>query len=260
MAPPLYRKIAAELRHRIKSGDLRPGDKLPTERRLAELYTTSRDTVRTATAALVNEGLVVRVPGRAGGMVVRERLRLTFHASYAERPGAPRSESDAWHDDVLAQGLQPSQTFECRTVRLAPEIAERLDEPDAAAAVLRRCIRYVNGAPSSIQDTFYPMWLARVVPELLSPDDIAEGTTRLLEERGYVQVGYLDTVASRMPTPAEIELLDLPPATSVLEKVRSACTSEQVVRVTTEIMAGDSNAVEYEIGDVSVIRAERDGG
>lgn len=259
MPPPLYRKIAAALREQITSGALQPGDKLPSETRLVEQFGVSRDTIRDATSLLVNEGLVFHVPGRAGGMVVRDRLRLTFHASYAERPGAPRSESDSWSAEVLAQGLTPSQQFQCRTVTLAAEVAEQLGEPAGAAAVLRRCVRSVNRQPSSIQDTFYPMWLANEVPELLSPDDIPIGTTRLLADRGHVQVGYLDTVTARMPTPEETALLELLPATPVLVKARTACTVDRIVRVTVEIMAGDSNAVEYEIGDVGTIRAEGDG-
>lgn len=254
MPPPLYRKVAQSLREQITSGELRPGDKLPTERQLVEQFSVSRDTIRLATAQLLNEGLIYRVPGRSGGMVVRDKLRLTFHASYAEQPGAPRSESDSWHADVAAQGLTPTHRFECRTVKLADEIAQWLGEPEDAPAVLRRCIRSVNGHPSSIQDTYYPMWLATDVPELLSPDDIPIGTTRLLAERGVVQVGYLDTVTARMPTPEEVTLLELVPGTPVLVKIRTGCTAERIVRVTVEVMVGDANAVEYEVGQVGPIR------
>jgi GntR family transcriptional regulator len=251
-----YRAVAAKLRAEITSGHLKPGDKLPPEPKLVEQFGCSRDTVRDATKLLIQEGLVERVPGRAGGMVVRERLMLIFHASYAEKPGAPRSEADSWATDVRAQGLDPSQDFECRMVTLPGDIALRLAEPEGAPAVLRRCVRQVNGRPSSIQDSYYPMWLANEVPDLLSPTDIPEGTTTLLAQRGHVQVGYLDHNTARMPAPDEVNLLQIGPGTPVLVKIRTACTAGRVVRVTVEVMAGDSNTVEYEIGDIAVLGAE----
>jgi GntR family transcriptional regulator len=253
VAQALYQRIAAQLRARITSGQLKPGGKLPTEPKLMEEFQTSRDTIRDATAMLIHEGLVERVPGRGGGMVVRDRLLVTFHASFAESPGAGYGESDSWHADVRAQGLEPSADFECRNVRLNDQQAAqlRLDGPEPA--VLRRCVRYVNDRPSSVQDSFYPRWLTDEVPELLSPDDIPQGTTRLLAERGFAQTGYLDTLGARMATPEEAALLRLGAGTPVLVKTRIACTTERVVRLTIEIMAGDGNQVEYEIGELGAI-------
>ena len=93
------------------------------------------------------------------------------------------------------------------------------------------------------------------MPELLSPTDIAKGTTRLLAQRGFVQVGYLDHDSARMPTPEEAEILDIGPGTPVLVKVRTACTATRIVRVTIEVMVGETNIIEYEIGDVATIRS-----
>ena len=73
MAQPRYRQIASELRDQIASGTLREGDRLPTEPQLQEQYRASRNTVRDATALLVNEGLVRRGPGRGGGILVAEK-------------------------------------------------------------------------------------------------------------------------------------------------------------------------------------------
>lgn len=124
--PPKYRQIAAELRDRIISGHFATGDRLPTEQRLMDDYGVSRNTVRLATALLVNEGLIERVPGRLGGMLVRAQLMLTYHASRAEMPHGLWPESDAWFGEVQAQGYQPSQRFEMRIAELPAELAERL--------------------------------------------------------------------------------------------------------------------------------------
>jgi DNA-binding FadR family transcriptional regulator len=58
-----YRQLADLLRARITSGQLRPGDLLPFEARLAQEYQISRQTVRKALELLRVEGLVVTERG-----------------------------------------------------------------------------------------------------------------------------------------------------------------------------------------------------
>lgn len=250
--PPLYRKIADELRERIIGGTLKPGDRLPTEAQLQEQHGVSRNTVRLATALLINEGLVESVPGRTGGIIVRERHTLTYHASRAEMPG-PTSESDAWFSEVRAQGHEPTQTFELRIEALTAEFAQRLDvEADSHAAV-RRCVRYVNGQASSVQDTYYPMDLCHQIGELLSPRDIPQGTTRMLADRGHVQVAYEDEIIAAMPGPDEVALLGLPAGTPVLRYTRTGFTTRRPVRVSVSTFAADRNRLAYTLGDGEVI-------
>jgi len=64
-----YRQIAAELRRRIGSRELLPGDLVPSEMTLVEEYGVSRGTVRSALALLVDEGLVEVVPGQGRRVV-----------------------------------------------------------------------------------------------------------------------------------------------------------------------------------------------
>ncbi|MFK3980743.1 GntR family transcriptional regulator [Micromonospora sp. NPDC050397] len=61
--PVGYADMAAELREQIRSGELRPGQRLPSERDLAETYGVSRLTASRAVAVLRNEGLIVSVRG-----------------------------------------------------------------------------------------------------------------------------------------------------------------------------------------------------
>lgn len=136
---------------------------------------------------------------------------------------------------------------------LSPDLAERLHvEPDSVA-VLRRCVRYVNGQPSSLQDTYYPMDLAEEVRELLSPKDIPQGTTRLLAERGHEQKACYDEYVSRMPTPEEANLLGLQPGTTILLHIRTGYTELRPVRVSFNVFAGDRNRIVTTHGDVRII-------
>lgn len=59
-----YRRIAAELRARIDSGELSPGSALPSEAALVRQYGVSRGTARQALSELEGTGLVVAVHGK----------------------------------------------------------------------------------------------------------------------------------------------------------------------------------------------------
>ena len=66
-APP-YQRIAESLRVRIESGQLRPGDRVPSTRALARKWKVALATAAHALSALAEEGLVSTVP-RAGTVV-----------------------------------------------------------------------------------------------------------------------------------------------------------------------------------------------
>lgn len=68
---PRYRRIVADLRELVESGELRPGDALPSEAELSEKYGVSRGTARHALAELEGAGLVEAVHGK--GRYVRRR-------------------------------------------------------------------------------------------------------------------------------------------------------------------------------------------
>ena len=60
---PPYRQVAGELRARIESGDLGPGDRVPSITTLMQEYGIARNTARHALAVLAEEGLVEVTPG-----------------------------------------------------------------------------------------------------------------------------------------------------------------------------------------------------
>lgn len=60
----LYERIVSQIEQRIEAGDLKVGDRLPSERELAEQFAVSRTAVREAVKALRQKGLVEILPGR----------------------------------------------------------------------------------------------------------------------------------------------------------------------------------------------------
>ena len=60
----VFEQIADQIEKRILNGELRCGDRLPTERELAEQFQASRTAVREAMKILAQKGLVEMRPGR----------------------------------------------------------------------------------------------------------------------------------------------------------------------------------------------------
>ncbi|HZN75844.1 MAG TPA: TetR/AcrR family transcriptional regulator C-terminal domain-containing protein [Micromonosporaceae bacterium] len=74
MAEPPYLRIVADIRRRITAGQLRPGDRVPSTRQLAQEWGVALATATKALTALAQEGLVEAVP-RAGTVVAAPPAR-----------------------------------------------------------------------------------------------------------------------------------------------------------------------------------------
>ena len=61
---PPYQQIADWLRQQIIAGELRPGQVIPSEKDLVDLFGVARTTARRTVALLREEGLVRTVPQR----------------------------------------------------------------------------------------------------------------------------------------------------------------------------------------------------
>ncbi|TCB97602.1 FadR family transcriptional regulator [Micromonospora zingiberis] len=69
--PAKYERVADAIREQIRSGQLKPGDKLPSLSQLQEQYEVSYGSIRGAMLVLKAERLIEGRPGE--GVYVRER-------------------------------------------------------------------------------------------------------------------------------------------------------------------------------------------
>jgi len=61
---PLYYQLAEHIKSQVESGAIKPGDKLPSESEMIELYGIGRLTIRQALSQLVNAGYLHKVHGK----------------------------------------------------------------------------------------------------------------------------------------------------------------------------------------------------
>jgi GntR family transcriptional regulator, transcriptional repressor for pyruvate dehydrogenase complex len=121
-----YEQLAGLLRERITSGDLRVGDRLPSESALAEQAGVSRSTVREALRILEQSGLVERASPRI--MVVADRSE---DPGFRELRRALRQHNVTFHH--LHEALA---TLDPELARLAAIRADRSDLKELNAALV----------------------------------------------------------------------------------------------------------------------------
>ena len=241
-------RIAADMRQRIDSGDLAPGEKLPSERELAERYGVVRNTVRHAVRLLAEGGLVVSEHGR--GVFVRAR------------PALVRLGNDRYSPRHRDTGLSPyllecakagkAGRFEVLSVeRTVPpaDVAAQLDIPDDEPSVLRReNVFWADSDPMQRVTTWIPWSIAEDTGLLL--DDIPHpyGIHGVLEERGHTMTRMREEISARMPTPDERTRLNLPTGVPVLDVLHTSLDQHgQPYELTRFVLRADLSGLRYDV-------------
>ena len=141
---PLYRRIEADLRERIRSGALRPGGQAPTEPELMAEYGVSRATVRQALAGLLAEG-ALEIRRGLGTYVAAPRFEHTIGGFYS------------FSREIERHGLQPGTTvLGLRRERAADAVAEALGLAVGAEVFALRRLRLAGPDPLVVETSHLP--------------------------------------------------------------------------------------------------------
>jgi len=76
---PLYKDVKRQLMEALTRGEWKPGEAIPSERRIAERFGISIGTVRKAIDELVAENILIRQQGRGTFVATHTRDRLLFY-------------------------------------------------------------------------------------------------------------------------------------------------------------------------------------
>lgn len=114
---PLYLQLTAQLIHMIEEGELKPGDKIVSERELSELLKVSRITSRLAIQELLKSGLIYREQGR-GTFIAESKMRnvqgfTSFTENMIKRGMKPGSQ-------ILLQEVIPAEDTLARILHINP--------------------------------------------------------------------------------------------------------------------------------------------
>jgi GntR family transcriptional regulator, transcriptional repressor for pyruvate dehydrogenase complex len=116
-------QIAEQIRSSILAGEFAPGDKLPSERVLAEMFGVSRPSVREALNVLASSGLVMSYKG--GGTVVKSLVETSSTNPLSE---LIRVQQDRALDVIEVRKGMESWTSWYAAERALPDDIRRMEE------------------------------------------------------------------------------------------------------------------------------------
>ena len=154
----LRHQLAQELRDRIRSGELAPGDKLPSEPELAADRAVSRSSIRAAITVLEEEGLISRRHGSGTYVTHRPALENDLSRNFGVS------------SLIASTGLVPGTSeATCELVPARPRVAAAFDVPDGTPVCELRRVRTASDRPVAVTTD----WCR---PEHLSPDELRGGS------------------------------------------------------------------------------------
>jgi DNA-binding GntR family transcriptional regulator len=142
---PFYHQLYSYIEAKIKSGEWRHGQPLPSEEELCVKLGVSRTVVRQAISELSRDGLIVKKSGK--------RSRVARARYY----GSLMQDLRGFHEDAKARGQTPTtQVLGLRVIPADEEIADRLKAPKGEPVVMLDRLRFLDNEPVVLVVTYLP--------------------------------------------------------------------------------------------------------
>jgi len=145
---PLYFQIEKIIREKIYSGELKKGEKIPTELELEKIFCVSRTTLRRAISNLVRSGLIeIR---RGDGSYVSSK---SF--------GYTTSQIRSFSDEAVKQGFHPRTIIiDFKVIKPFKELLEFLEIGSEEKIIYIKRQRLLNNEPVGVDRIFIPLKFA----------------------------------------------------------------------------------------------------
>jgi GntR family transcriptional regulator len=209
----LHTQIRNELLGEILSGELEPGDRLPSEREMQARFEVSRTTVRLALADLARAGFIYTKPGKgafvASSVIDQEEYSLPGFTDRSEEDGA-RVVSKVFQKEIL---VAPRQ------------VASRLQLDPQEQVIFIKRLRFVDEIPLAMDDAYLPL---KLCPEIMDRDLEHGSLYENLRGLALTPVRAEQMMRSSIPTEDEKELLELGEGVPVMRIERIAFLSDGI--------------------------------
>ncbi|MGY3717723.1 GntR family transcriptional regulator [Sutcliffiella cohnii] len=190
---PIYYQLETYIKNLIESGQLNPGDSLPSEREYAERFEISRMTVRQAINSLVQSGLLYRKKG-SGTYVAEKKLeqKLQGLTSFSE--------------DMKNRGMKASSTIiKFEEIEATPLIANelRLKESSKIYEIMR--VRHADDEPMAIEINY----MLPTIVSGLTEDVLTKSTYAFFEASGLYIEHATQIIETAKATNYQAQLLNI---------------------------------------------------
>lgn len=230
-------EIVEELHQRILRGFYAAGQRLPSEREIAEELHVSRVTVRTAFLRLQAENIIDVVP-RGGAFVRSPGAKITvgppgpniLAGPELKRAGSFIRAMEAQGRKTLVRFIEPSSIMP-----VGDDIGHKMETSPSTQVLRRYRVHLVDHIPYRILDSYY---LASLVGELLGKD---EGYIPLFkwmyEHTGERATKAYERLNIRMPSAEEATLLTISRTQPVVDMARWVWTASNILFEYSHIIA-----------------------
>jgi GntR family transcriptional regulator len=230
-------EVATELKRRIDQGIYTSGQRLPSEREIAEELNVSRATIRGALTRLQAENIIDIIP--RGGAIVRSSSSKVLigpeNPSIAsglelKRAGSFIRAMEAQGKQTLVRFIEPSSI-----IAADEEIGNKLKTTNDTQVLRRYRIHLIDKIPYRILDSYY---LASLLGDLLGKD---EGYIPLFkwmyEHTGQRATKAYERLNIRMPSSEEATLLNISRTQPVVDMDRWVWSDKSILFEYTRIIA-----------------------
>lgn len=199
---PVYVQIHDKIQHRIEKGDWKVGDRLPSERLLAEEYGVSRMTLRQAIQTLADEGILERKVG-SGTYVANQKVqeKMTGITSFTEI--------------IKKQGKNPSsKTVSYKVTTANAREQEALQLSDNTSILRMERIRFADDVPICLDTTSIPLPFV----ENLAREEVTTSLYHSFRKKMKLSLGHaIQNVTASLANERTAELLEIKRGDAILQ-------------------------------------------
>ena len=223
---PLYFQLQEILRRKILDEYYKPGDLIPTEKELQELYNVSRITVRNAVNGLVFEDLLIKKQG-LGTIVAYPRMQEVGN-----------SKLQSFTEKMEQQGFTIStEVLDVSKIPAVDRITKHLKIEEGEKIIYSKRLRKVDDEPIALFENYISTSTG-----VTEKDDFRGSIFNLLEKKYKVIIsGSEKEIEAGIASKEDADLLNISPGDPVL-----------IIRYSTLDM--DNNCIEFAEG---IYRADR---
>jgi GntR family transcriptional regulator len=216
---PAYKKIQGTILKRLESGQLKPGDRVDSERELAKIHCVSLMTARHALSGLEREGMVIRRRG-AGTFVAPPKIHFNKLMSYTEQ--------------MSMRGLTvSSKLLSLNVLDSEPELAARLALPAGGRIIKFERLRLGGNEPFAIETCY------------LSADEFADLTRTQLDRVSLFSILERDYGLEISHADEEVDVTTADPVTA---RVLGIAAGLPLLRIRQEIYSNTGKIALYVLG------------
>ncbi|MEV7012798.1 GntR family transcriptional regulator [Streptosporangium sp. NPDC051022] len=230
---PVYLRVVADIRRQIVDGSLPPGAPIPSRAQLTRKYGVGETAARHALRVLAAEGLIV---GRVGsGHYVRARPVLQpLHRWRYHDHHAP------FGTDIQSQGTRATWERRAEHAEAPADIAQRLRLDDSAPVIRVHYVFRGDGRPVQLATSYEPAEFGETAFE-----ENPRGLVSRLSALGVKITEIVEQVYTRVPQPAESDVLALPAGVHVLHVERTHWAGDRPVETSDIVIPGDRFRLVY---------------